>query len=109
MFGLGLLVAPNWETRESQWAGHRICSPSPASHHIRSAIMRKIAADSRALRHLAEELLDEIAESEEVPEGEWRDLATSLVRQWVSYDGNATLFAGGQHCLLSGPRRFGKI
>jgi len=58
--------------------------------------MRKIAADSRALRHLAEELLDEIAEDEAIPEGEWEDLATSLVRQWVSYDGNATLFLGGR-------------
>jgi hypothetical protein len=62
--------------------------------------MRKIAADSRALRHLAEELLEEIAEAEGIPEGEWEDLATSLVRQWVSYDGNATLFLGGRQVYL---------
>jgi hypothetical protein len=62
--------------------------------------MRKIAADSRALRHLAEELLEEIAEDEGIPEEEWGDLATSLVRQWVSYDGNATLFLGGSQVYL---------
>ena len=62
--------------------------------------MRKIAADSRALRQLAEELLDEIAEDEEIFEGAWEDLATSLVRQWVSYDGNATLFLGGRQVYL---------
>jgi hypothetical protein len=62
--------------------------------------MRKIAADSRALRHLAEELLEEIAEAEGISEAEWEDLATSLVRQWVSYDGNATLFLGGRQVYL---------
>ena len=62
--------------------------------------MRKIAADSRALRHLAEELLEEIAEAEGISEAEWEDLATSLVRQWVSYDGNATLFLGGSQVYL---------
>jgi hypothetical protein len=62
--------------------------------------MRKIAADSRALRHLAEELFDDISEDEEIPEAERDDLATSLVRQWVSYDGNATLFLGGRQVYL---------
>ena len=62
--------------------------------------MRKIATDSRALRHLAEQLLVEIAEDEVIPEAEWGDLATSLVRQWVSYDGNATLFLGGRQVYL---------
>jgi hypothetical protein len=63
-------------------------------------MMRKIAADSRALRQLAEELLEEIAEDEGIPEAEREDLATSLVRQWVSYDGNATLFLGGRQVYL---------
>jgi hypothetical protein len=62
--------------------------------------MRKIAADPRALRQLAQELLEEIAEDEGIPEGEREDLATSLVRQWVSYDGNATLFLGGHQVYL---------
>jgi hypothetical protein len=71
--------------------------------------MRKIAAGSRALRQLAEELLGRIAEAEEIPEGEWEDLATSLVRQWVSYDGNATLFLGGlQVYLVLGQTPLGK-
>jgi hypothetical protein len=62
--------------------------------------MRKIANNSRALRHLAEQLLVEIAEDEVISEAEWGDLATSLVRQWVSYDGNATLFLGGRQVYL---------
>jgi len=62
--------------------------------------MRKIAADSRALRHLAEQLIEEIAGDEAFPEGEREDLATSLVRQWVSYDGHATLFLGGRQVYL---------
>jgi hypothetical protein len=62
--------------------------------------MRKITVNSRALRQLAERLLAEIAEDEGIPEAEWEDLATSLVRQWVTYDGNATLFLGGRQVYL---------
>jgi hypothetical protein len=62
--------------------------------------MRKIKVNSRALRRLAEALLDEIAEGEEFPEGEREDFATSLVRQWITYDGSATVFLGEQQVYL---------
>jgi hypothetical protein len=35
-----------------------------------------------------------------LPEKERRDLVTSLVRQWITYDGHATLFVGGQQVYL---------
>ena len=50
----------------------------------------------RKLRELAEDLLEEIgdAEREEISEADRNDLATSMVRPWMTYDGNATLFIG---------------
>jgi hypothetical protein len=39
-------------------------------------------------------VLDEIATGADIPEGERQDLATSLVRQWLTYGGRATLFFG---------------
>jgi hypothetical protein len=54
--------------------------------------MRKMKVDSRALRQLAEQLLDEIAGDEDVPDDEREDFVTSLVRQWVTYDGCASVF-----------------
>ena len=63
--------------------------------------MSKRKFDSRELRQLAEELLEEIAEGEPIPEADRADLATSLVRQWITYDGKATLFIGeGQFCFV---------
>src|SRR5262249_40433671 len=56
-------------------------------------------APSRALRHLAEELLERVAE-DDIPEGERADFATSLVRQWITYDGSATVFVGGRQVYL---------
>jgi hypothetical protein len=62
--------------------------------------MRKMKVNSGALRQLAEELLAEIAEGEAIPEGERGDLATSLVRQWITYGGRATLFLGERQVYL---------
>ena len=47
--------------------------------------MSKKKGHSRLLRELAEKLIGEIAEGEDMPEQEQRDLVTSLVRQWVTY------------------------
>jgi hypothetical protein len=58
--------------------------------------MRQSKFDSRALRQLAEALIQQIAEDDEIPEGERADFVTSLVRQWITYDGSATVFLGEQ-------------
>ena len=57
--------------------------------------------NSRALRQLAEDLIRRIAPEAGLPEEEWGDLATSLVRQWITYDGCAALFLGGQQVDLA--------
>jgi hypothetical protein len=44
-----------------------------------------------ALRQLAREFLSGLAEEEFIPESQREDLARSLVRQWITYDGNAAL------------------
>ncbi len=56
-------------------------------------------SSSRILRELAENLIRQVAQDEAIPEDDQRDLVTSLVRQWVTYDGHATLFAG-EHQLF---------
>lgn len=56
--------------------------------------------NSRVLRQLAENLLDSVAEDEEIPDDERNDCVTSLVRQWITYDGNATVFLGDQQIYL---------
>ena len=56
--------------------------------------------NSRALRRLAEELLHRIADDFELPDDERDDLAISLVRQWITYDGSATVFVGDQQVYL---------
>lgn len=53
-------------------------------------------SNSRQLRQLAENLLRDMAGDEEIPQSERDELVTSLVRQWLTYDGNATLFLGDQ-------------
>jgi hypothetical protein len=50
--------------------------------------------NTRALRQLAEELVRVLAAEGEILDSEQGDFATSLVRQWITYDGNATLFLG---------------
>jgi hypothetical protein len=62
--------------------------------------MQQRKFNSHALRQLAEEILHAIAEAEEIPESEQEDLATSLVRQWITYDGRATLFVGEHQVYL---------
>lgn len=56
--------------------------------------MAKRKINSRALRQLAAKFLDDVAEEVDLLVAEREDLTTSLVRQWVSYEGNATLFFG---------------
>src|SRR5438270_346815 len=56
--------------------------------------MSKRNANSQVFRHLAEDLVRRIAEAGDIPEWGQEDLVTSLVRQWVSYGGCASLFLG---------------
>jgi hypothetical protein len=62
--------------------------------------MQKLDVDSRALRRLAEALFHEAAEDPEVAEAEGEDFVTSLVRQWITYEGNATMFLDEQEVYL---------
>lgn len=62
--------------------------------------MSKRKINSRALRQLAEELFERVAGDDEFPEGERADFVTSLVRQWITYDGHATLFLGNRQVYL---------
>jgi hypothetical protein len=62
--------------------------------------MPRIKADSRALRRLAEAFLDEVAEGEDIPGAERQECATSLVRQWLTYDGSASVFLGDEQVYL---------
>jgi hypothetical protein len=48
--------------------------------------------NSRLLRQLAEELVQTMAEEGEIHPSAQGDCVTSLVRQWITYDGHATLF-----------------
>jgi hypothetical protein len=52
--------------------------------------------NSQALRRIAEAIVEKISEDEEISESLHRDFVTSLVRQWITYDGHATLFIGEQ-------------
>ncbi len=58
--------------------------------------MAKKRLNTAVLRRLAEDLLWTLEEVGGVPASGREDLATSLVRQWVTYDGQACLFLGGQ-------------
>jgi hypothetical protein len=53
--------------------------------------MPKKRFNSRLLRQLAEELVEPIAEKQGLCHERQDDLATSLVRQWITYADNATL------------------
>lgn len=71
--------------------------------------MPKRKPNSRALRELAEELIAALAEVYDIPDGEREDLITSLVRQWITYDGNAALFLGEDiHYFVLGRTPLGK-
>ncbi len=54
--------------------------------------------DSRARRQLAEKLVEKIVAANGLSDSEGADLATSLVRQWATYNGRAVLF-GGHQCV----------
>lgn len=72
--------------------------------------MPKQKSNSRVLRELAEEFIGQICEEDGIFESEREDLVTSLVRQWVTYEGNATLFIEGQQFqLLLGSTPLGKL
>jgi hypothetical protein len=62
--------------------------------------MPRNKSNSRALRLLAEDFLRRVAEDEEIPADEREDFVTSLVRQWITYDGNATCLLGEQQVYL---------
>jgi len=65
--------------------------------------------DTRALRQLAEGLVEKLIGEDGFAAETRGDLVTSLVRQWMTYEGNATLFHGSGQAgfrLDAGP--FGK-
>src|SRR6266852_3350226 len=66
----------------------------------RERAMRQRKFNSQALRQLAEELLSQIAEEGAITAEEREDLTTALVRQWITYAGNATLLLGEQQVYL---------
>jgi hypothetical protein len=51
-------------------------------------------SNSRLLRTVAEEIFQRLATEGRILEAEAGDFITSLVRQWITYDGNATWFFG---------------
>ena len=60
--------------------------------------------NSKALRQMAEDVLEKIAKNHEVPESLRGDFATSLVRQWITYEGKAGPGDAGQFILLPLPQ-----
>lgn len=62
--------------------------------------MSKRKTNSRALRRLAEELFERVAGGDEFAPSERADFVTSLVRQWITYDGHATLLVGDRQLYL---------
>jgi hypothetical protein len=63
--------------------------------------MQRMKVNPRALRRLAEAFLDEVAGGEDIPQGEREDFVTSLVRQWLTYDGTAAVFLGDEQVYLA--------
>jgi hypothetical protein len=57
--------------------------------------------DSRTLRKLAEHVVSQIAPAKRFSEREQADLVTSLMRQWVTYDCHAAIFAGVELWFLN--------
>jgi hypothetical protein len=62
--------------------------------------MSKRKINSRTLRQLAEELFERIAASDEFRQVERAAFVTSLVRQWITYEGNAAFFRGDHQLYL---------
>jgi hypothetical protein len=73
--------------------------------------MPRKKTDTRELRRFAEEVVDDLAADVLLPPGERGDFVTSLVRQWLTYDGNASFFLGEdrQVALLLERTALGKI
>ena len=72
--------------RANQYARLRIAYP------LNGPAMSRKKVDSRFLRQIAEGVVDRIAVEVDLPDSERGDFVTSLVRQWITYDGNATFF-----------------
>jgi hypothetical protein len=71
--------------------------------------MPKTEINPQELRRLAEALVDEMDADGELPEAERADIATSLVRQWLTYDGRAILFHGEEQvCITLGRTPLGR-
>src|SRR5690242_8133807 len=96
----------NWERKDPlpagsggflavQWKQTTITSPRP----WKGEAVSKNRRNARILRQLAESLLRRVSQGE-IPDAVLDELATSLVRQWITYDGNATLFLLGQQIYL---------
>lgn len=62
--------------------------------------MSKRKINSRALRQLAEEFFERVAGEDEFRQAERADFVTSLVRQWITYDGHAAFFVGDRQLYL---------
>lgn len=55
---------------------------------------------SRKIRELAEDLFAQLSADADFPDDERADFVTSLVRQWITYDGNATFLLGDRQIFL---------
>lgn len=55
---------------------------------------------SRKIRELAEAFFAQLGDDADFPEDERADFVTSLVRQWITYDGNATFLLGDRQIFL---------
>jgi hypothetical protein len=62
--------------------------------------MRKKKTNYQELRRLASDYIEGLVEEGDILPGEKGDFTTSLVRQWLTYDGHATLFLDGQQVYL---------
>jgi hypothetical protein len=66
--------------------------------------------NSQALRRIAEDILEKLAEEQEITDALRGDFTTSLVRQWITYEGNATLFIGEKQLYFvlgnAGPEQY---
>lgn len=56
---------------------------------------------ARELRQIAEDLIDQLKENPEIEETDFDGLPTSLVRQWMTNDGIATLFLDGNQLFFT--------
>lgn len=62
--------------------------------------MSKGKSNSRALRRLAEQVVRKFADDGDIFESQRGDFVTSLVRQWTTFDGNATLLLRDKQIYL---------